>query len=410
MAHRIDRPRLDDQPPPRVLRRVRLDDPDPPHVQQRPRLADAGPEPEQPQPIGQRGWLFPPLLAGLPRRRRGRQSAHAKELYDQHLQQFANRIKELLMRIGFALSSRGWGYALEGEGEIDKGELDDAQDRINDCRKSGVLPLDICAEDDRRQVEGLEELDDASVDDQVEGWVEALRDAPDTYAPISFWDDQPYYVETAVEKIDPKTLFRPVCAPFRIGIQNYSGWADINQRAGILRRFVKHKRAGRICVLLYCGDFDPGGLNISDWLRPNLMEVAGAVALKLGVEKSYVDTIIDELVIDRFGLNFEDIERLQLLWIDNLITGSGNDLASPTTKNGKRNTEHFKPYVQNYIAEFGARKCEANALVKKRDDGRELCRQAILKYVDADAPQRFEEKLAPHREQLRSALADRFDL
>ena len=38
------------------------------------------------------------------------------------------------------------------------------------------------------------------------------------------------------------------------------------------------------------------------------------------------------------------------------------------------------------------RKCEANALVIKPEEGRKLCRQAIEKYLGKDAKGRFREK------------------
>ena len=47
----------------------------------------------------------------------------------------------------FDVGSRGWCYMLERHG-LRKGDFDDAQRLINTCRKSGDLPLDICAEDE----------------------------------------------------------------------------------------------------------------------------------------------------------------------------------------------------------------------------------------------------------------------
>jgi hypothetical protein len=37
-----------------------------------------------------------------------------------------------------------------------KGDFDAAQELITECRKSGALPLDICAEDESRKVVGLQ--------------------------------------------------------------------------------------------------------------------------------------------------------------------------------------------------------------------------------------------------------------
>ncbi|MGA8696440.1 MAG: hypothetical protein WB689_21870, partial [Xanthobacteraceae bacterium] len=108
----------------------------------------------------------------------------------------------------------------------------------------------------------------------------------------------------------------------------------------------------------------------------------------------------DNLRIDRFGLNADFIRKNRLTWIDNLKTGSGGDLTDP------EHNDHDKDYVRDYIREFGARKVEANALVVKPEAGRKLCRDAILKYVPADAVEEFETKLASqqaraHREIVR---------
>jgi hypothetical protein len=56
------------------------------------------------------------------------------------------------------------------------------------------------------------------------------------------------------------------------------------------------------------------------------------------------------------------------------------------------------------LAAYGARKVEANALVTRPEAGRELCRQAILKYLPAKAPRRYLEKLKPIRAELRREI------
>ena len=61
---------------------------------------------------------------------------------------------------------------------------------------------------------------------------------------------------------------------------------------------------------------------------------------------------------------------------ENLITSSGGRLDDP------KHPDHGKDYVQRYLDEYGARKVEANALVVRPEAGRELCREAILEYVD----------------------------
>lgn len=292
-------------------------------------------------------------------------------------------------RLEFAPSSRGWCYVLEGEHLITKGEFDAAQRTINDCRKRGLLPLDICSEDERRSADGVERLD-GDIPDEIDAWIEALTNAPDKYIPISFWEDQEYYIEVAVEKVDLKYLFAPICQEFRIPVQNIAGWADLHSRAAMMKRFAEHEDEGCQPVLLYCGDHDPGGLNISKFLRSNLEELSDAV-----------EWDPDDLIIDRFGLDYDFIEQLGLTWIDNLETSSGGRLDDP------KHRDHKKDYVQNYLKRFGARKVEANALIVRPTEGRQLCRQAILKYLPEDAPTKYEERLAPYRTEMREAINER---
>ena len=58
------------------------------------------------------------------------------------------------------------------------------------------------------------------------------------------------------------------------------------------------------------------------------------------------------------------------------------------------------------LARFGARKVEANALVIRPAEGRELCRQAI-DATAADARHRYQPRLNTVREELRQAIASR---
>jgi hypothetical protein len=286
--------------------------------------------------------------------------------------------------LDFDVSARGWGYILEGQGVITKGDLDTVQELINECRKSGNLPIDICAVDERRLPDNLENVDSDDPDTHAASLIAGLRKANRTYTPFSFWEAQKYYVEMQVEKVDLRNLFAPVCAEYYIPIANGVGWSDINQRAALMHRFKEWAAKGKKCVLLYCGDHDPGGLNISDFLPPNLEELEDAVKWSP-----------DKLIIERFGLNYDFIVEQGLTWIDNLETSSGGRLNDP------RHKDHKKQYVQHYLRLYGARKVEANALVVRPQEGRDLCRAAINLYVPETAPAEYEAALASKREELR---------
>ena len=323
----------------------------------------------------------------LPSRSRGRQSAAAQARYETDLEAFCAAILEIRSRLDFKVSSRGWAYILEEHG-LGKGDFNSAERLIVACRKAGDLPLDICAEDGARAASNLEDLDDTTPEQRAADIVKSVRWRHLFYTPKSFWEDQPYYVEVLVEKIDLKSLFARECERYCIPTTNGRGWTDLNSRAAMMRRFAQWEAEGKQPVLLYCGDHDPVGLVISQFIRSNMAELSGAVGWNP-----------ENLIIDRFGLNFDFIEAQGLTWIDSLETGSGKDLADP------RHPDHGKDYVQDYLRRFGPRKVEANALVVRPEAGRELCRQAIFRYLPEDADAAYRARLGPLREQVRLEVA-----
>ena len=321
----------------------------------------------------------------LPKRPKGRPRAAQNACFDLDLAAWCAGILEINSTLDFRISSRGWCYILEEKGGLLKGDFDVAQKRINACRKSGLLPLDICCDDDGRAADGLEYLDVADVEKMATHLFGYVAGAHRSYDPISFWETQPKYIEMATEKIDLKSLFSRECRPYHLPITNFSGWIDINSRAAMMKRFAYWETRGKECVLLYCGDHDPGGLHISEFICSNFADLTGAVGWSP-----------EHLIIERFGLDYDFIVAQGLTWIENLETGSGK-----YPLNDARHPDHFKPYVQSYLRQFGARKCEANALVTRPMAGRGLCRRAIFRHIDSDAIREYERQLADAREELR---------
>ena len=152
-------------------------------------------------------------------------------------------------------------------------------------------------------------IDATSVEEEAADIIERIKDAHLAYEPFSFWENQEYYVETAVEKIGLFNLFEEPTEEFHVPLTNLGGWSDINSRAEIMRRFAYWERRGKRCVLLACNDHDPGGFNISDFIKSNLNDLQGAVGWSP-----------EHLKVDRFGLNTGFIRRHRLSWIENLET------------------------------------------------------------------------------------------
>jgi hypothetical protein len=160
-----------------------------------------------------------------------------------------------------------------------------------------------------------------------------------------------------------------------------------NSRAGTMQRFLQRTRKGKQCVLLYCGDHDPSGP--SKEIRSDMESMTGATGYSP-----------HGLIIDRFGLNADFIDReIPQSWTDNLITSSGEDLAD------RNHEDHNKPYVQDYLRQFGARKVEANALAVRPEAGRRLCLDAIRRYVPDDLLADFETRREAARQEARAVAA-----
>jgi hypothetical protein len=199
-----------------------------------------------------------------------------QERYDLDVQAWCDNVIEFAATLDFAPSSRGWAYLFEEHG-LEKSDFDSAQRLINDCRKRGWLPLDICSVDERRSADYLEELDDPDPETRAAEIMEYVKRSHRSYDPCSFWDDQDVYLQIAVEKIDLKNLFAPICEPLHIPLVNFSGWTDLHSRADMMERFRDREMEDKEIVLLFCGDYDPGGLQISKFIRDNLEDLANAV-------------------------------------------------------------------------------------------------------------------------------------
>jgi hypothetical protein len=280
-----------------------------------------------------------------------------------------------------------WCYHLENSHGLKKGEFDSAERLINDCRQNGMLPFDITASDGARAADHLEELDwETDPKQRAETIVSSIKYQHLHFDPFSIWENQPYYLELFVEKIDLKGLFAPICREFHIPCTNARGWSDLHSRAAAMKRFQKWENKGKECVLLYCGDFDPIGLDISHFLDTHFDNLENAI----GWDAS-------GLKIHRFGLNHDFIIGNNLSWIDNLETSSG---ACPL--HNKKHPHHgtFVAYEKRY----GERKCEANALVVRPKEGRQLFRDAVLKYIDEEAVAEFHKRTATAQEELRLAI------
>lgn len=312
-----------------------------------------------------------------------------RESSDLELVKFASELIKIHNLIGVKISSRGWCYILEGKGIIDKSQFDAIQGKINKCRKIGLLPIDFVAVDKTRQFYNVEELEIEYIKPK-EFIYEKLKPVKMLYQnknDVSFWKFQKYYIQVMVEKIDLINLFGDICKACHIPIANAKGWSDLNSRNLLAQRFKKAEELGLQPVLLYYSDFDPAGLKIVETMRNNLRQIEKATKWNP-----------ENLIINRFGLTIDFIKLYNLTWIDNLITGSGRNLANP------KHPDHNKPYVQDYIKKYGVRKCEANAILTIRKESQLHLASTIIEYLGKECFNEYKEELKKNRKEVKDML------
>jgi hypothetical protein len=274
------------------------------------------------------------------------------------MDEFKDALLEYWRETERAFGVRGWCYWLEGRGLITKAQFKATERSITNMRKSGIIPVNICSEDDARLAENLEQLDPYTPDQFAYRKARGVLNSAESYDPISFWEYQDTYCEMWVEKIDLVVLFRDLCGEYHLPIANIKASCDIHMRVAALERFRLWKTKGKRCVLLYWGDFDPPGVKIAEALRNNFAELQNAAVFEEGETLSvgYDEHLFDILHV---GLSAKQVTDLGLMWIEGLTTGSGENLANPKHPN------YSKYNVKEWIARYGENKVEANALVGK---------------------------------------------
>src|SRR5262245_40593473 len=188
----------------------------------------------------------------LPVAKRGRRTEAQQAEYRRQLEAFADRLQQIGSTLDFKPGKRGWCYLLEGYG-LAKGDFDRAGNLIDECRRTGLLPVNFTASDENRAPQNLEDPPHPDPEEYATARAAGVANCWQWYRPGSFWDFQSVYVEVAVEKIDLRELFGGVCAGYSVPIWNARGWSDINSRAELMDRFREQAEAGRHCVMLYCG-------------------------------------------------------------------------------------------------------------------------------------------------------------
>jgi len=337
----------------------------------------------------------------LPTNTRGRKSAEQRLLFDTQVKDFADKLMKIQQEIAGGsfisesdkISARGWAYQLEGFGVITKDQFNYCGTLINDCRKKGLLPIDFTAQDSARDFFNVESLtkDKAHPINYLNGYLRWVKNCDTSKDDVAFWESQEYYIQMMVEKIDVRNLFHDICKKYHIPIANARGWGDLNSRNNLVMRFKEAEEMGLKPVFLYYGDFDPAGIKIVETIKKNIRDIEKATKWSP-----------DNLIVDHFGLKIDFIEANKILWIDNLMTGGGRNLGKLYEKHkaGTLLEGRLLKYELEYIEKYGARKCEANAILPIRQVAIDHCEKTIQKYLGENPFEVYDKKILGYQKEV----------
>jgi hypothetical protein len=109
----------------------------------------------------------------IPKRSCGRQLVAAQLADQEQVEEFCSQIGKIRGSLDFEVSARGW--CLEEHGAT-KADFTTIERLLVACRKSGDLSIYICAEDEGRVAEHIEDLNEAVPAAFAQGWLNYVRD------------------------------------------------------------------------------------------------------------------------------------------------------------------------------------------------------------------------------------------
>lgn len=159
---------------------------------------------------------------------------------------------------------------------------------------------------------------------------------------VDKWENQTYHIEVMVEKDALSGVLEPVCRELDIGITANKGYSSSSMMYEIGKRLEYEASAGKTICVLYLGDHDPSGIDMTRDVEERLVLFSGV-----------------DIEMVRLALNWDQIE----LW-------------RPPENPAKETDSRYEAYV----AKYGDSSWELDAIEPVQLA--ELVREAVLERRD----------------------------
>jgi hypothetical protein len=162
-------------------------------------------------------------------------------------------------KVSQPITGRGVGYKLFAAGLIPsmaKSEMQRVYRLLREAREDGTIPWEWIV-DETRELERVSTWNDPA---------QYARAVARSYR-RDFWNQQPARVEVWSEKGTVRGVLAPVLDEYAVGFRVMHGFGSATEVHG-----VAEDDDGRPLIVLYVGDYDPSGMNMSEHDLPNRLK------------------------------------------------------------------------------------------------------------------------------------------
>lgn len=168
---------------------------------------------------------------------------------------------------------------------------------VSDARLAGLVDWDVIKDRGREMIENA----------HWENPAEIIRQDAQVFR-IDRWLDQPNYVEVMVEKQALEGVLVPVCRRFDVPFTANKGYSSSSALYEASKRFLKRAEQSKELYVIYLGDHDPSGIDMS-------RDVGDRLDLFVKTSLNRVEEIgpneIPLVNVIRVALNMDQIKQLR---------------------------------------------------------------------------------------------------
>jgi len=140
---------------------------------------------------------------------------------------------------------------------------------LSEARLSGEIGYEEI-EDRTREITAFDEVNYTTVYEHMSSLRGYIMNW-ENYYNVPLWHGQPERVVVMVEKQALQGIFADVCKRWQVDLMVCKGYPSLTQQYELAQRMIERLRLDEQLHIIYFGDFDPSGENISDKLQERLI-------------------------------------------------------------------------------------------------------------------------------------------